>query len=148
MLERDVLPAYLASRRWFAERGNSSTTCHLVGALPLDAADQNLGVALVEAKGRHETANYLLPLSIKWTRFDPTRPHSGTLAAVRRGPQQGTLIDASADAGFISSILENLRASRTIGWGQRTLEFRPTSRFSPSAEIPIQNVRFRPLRRS
>ena len=141
VLERDVLPAFLASRRWFAERGNSSTTCHLVGALPLDAADQNLGVALVEAKGRHETANYLLPLSIKWTRFDPMRPNSNTLAAVRRGPQQGTLIDASADAGFISSILENLRASRTIEGDQRTLEFRPTSRFSPSAETPIQNVR-------
>ncbi len=141
VLERDVLPAFLASRRWFAERGNSSTTCHLVGALPLDAADQNLGVALVEAKGRHETANYLLPLSIKWTRFDPMRPNSTALAAVRRGPQQGTLIDASADAGFISSILENLRASRTIEGDQRTLEFRPTSRFSPSAETPIQNLR-------
>jgi len=141
VLERDVLPAFLASRRWFAERGNSSTICHLVGALPLDAADQNLGVALVEAKGRHETANYLLPLSIKWMRFDPMRPNSNALAAVRRGPRQGTLIDASADAGFISSILENLRASRTIGEDQRTLEFRPTSRFSPSAETPIQNVR-------
>jgi maltose alpha-D-glucosyltransferase / alpha-amylase len=141
VLERDVLPAFLASRRWFAERGNSSTTCLLVGDLPLDAADQNLGVALVEAKGRHETANYLLPLSIKWTRFDPMRPNSNALAAVRRGPRQGTLIDASADAGFISSILENLRASRTIEGDQRTLEFRPTSRFSPSAETPIQNVR-------
>src|SRR5713101_2680609 len=141
VLERDVLPAFLASRRWFAERGNSSTICHLVGALPLDAADQNLGVALVEAKGRHETANYLLPLSIKWMRFDPMRPNSNALAAVRRGPRQGTLIDASADAGFISSILENLRASRTIEGDQRTLEFRPTSRFSPSAETPIQNVR-------
>src|SRR5258708_36527884 len=104
VLERDVLPAFLASRRWFAERGNSSTTCLLVGDLPLDAADQNLGVALVEAKGRHETANYLLPLSIKWTRFDPMRPNSTALAAVRRGPQQGTLIDASADAGFISPV--------------------------------------------
>src|SRR6266550_7917199 len=141
VLERDVLPAFLASRRWFAECGNSSTICHLVGALPLDATDQNLGVALVEAKGRHETANYLLPLSIKWMRFDPMRPNSNALAAVRRGPRQGTLIDASADAGFISSILENLGASRTIGEDQRTLEFRPTSRFSPSAETPIQNVR-------
>ena len=141
VLERDVLPAFLASRGWFAERGNSSTTCHLVGALALDAADQNLGVALVEAKGRHETANYLLPLSIKWTPFDPMRPNSNALAAVRRGPRQGTLIDASADASFISSVLENLRASRTIEGDQRILAFRPTSRFSPSAETPIQNVR-------
>jgi maltose alpha-D-glucosyltransferase / alpha-amylase len=140
-LERDVLPAFLANRRWFAERGNSAVTCDVVGALPLDAADQNLGVALIEAKGRHETATYLLPLSIKWTRFDPMRPNPNALAAVRRGPRQGTLIDAAADAGFIASILENLSASRTIEGDQRSLEFLPTSRFLPSTEIPIQNVR-------
>ena len=133
---------------WPAEAGSRNAAIHpqpviWVGALPLDAADQNLGVALVEAKGRHETANYLLPLSISWTRFDPMRPNSNALAAVRRGPQQGTLIDASADASFISSILENLRASRTIEGDQRILEFRPTSRFSPSAETPIQNARRR-----
>ena len=140
VLERDVLPAFLASRGWFAERGKSSTTCHLVGALALDAADQNLGVALVEAKGRHETANYLLPLSIKWTPFDRCGPIATPLPPCR-GPRQGTLIDASADASFISSVLENLRASRTIEGDQRILAFRPTSRFSPSAETPIQNVR-------
>ena len=138
-LERDVLPGFLASRRWFAERGNPSTTCHVSGVLPLDATD-HLGIAVIEAKGRHETACYLLPLSIKWTRFDPTRPNSSALAAVRRGPRQGTLIDAAADAGFISSVLENLRDSRTIDADGRRFEFRPTSEFSRSFATPIQNV--------
>jgi maltose alpha-D-glucosyltransferase/alpha-amylase len=140
-LERDVLPGFLASRRWFAERGSSTTACDVVDALPLDATDQDLGVALVEAKGKLETATYLLPLSIKWTRFDPARPHPGALAAVRRGPRQGTLIDAAADAGFISSVLENLRAARTIETEHGSLEFRPTAAFSEGAEFPIQNVR-------
>jgi maltose alpha-D-glucosyltransferase / alpha-amylase len=140
-LERDVLPAFLASRRWFAERGNSSTACRVVGTLPLDAADQNVGVALIEVKGRHEPASYLLPLSINWSRFDPMRPSPNALAAVRRGSRQGTLIDGAADAGFISAILDNLRASRTIEWGDRNLEFLPTGRFSHGAEISIQNVR-------
>jgi len=140
-LERDVLPAFLAGRRWFAERGNASINTHIVGAFPLDAADQDLGVAIVEAKGRHEAANYLLPLTIKWTRFDPMRPNPTALAAVRRGPRQGTLLDAAADAGFISFVLENLRASRTIEDEQRRLEFRPTDRFSGSDRVTIQNVR-------
>jgi maltose alpha-D-glucosyltransferase/alpha-amylase len=113
----------------------------VVDALSLDAADQDLGVALVEAKGKRETTTYLLPLSIKWTRFDPARPNPNALAAVRRGPRQGTLIDAAADAAFISSVLENLRAARTIEAEHRSLEFRPTARFSESAEIPIQDVR-------
>src|SRR3984893_9908566 len=106
-LERDVLPAFLASRRWFAERGNASATCRVAGALPLHAADHDLGVALIEAKGRHENANYLLPLTINWTRFDPLRPNPNALAAVRRGPRQGTLLDAAADPGFISLLLAN-----------------------------------------
>ena len=141
VLERDVLPAFLAGRRWFAERGNSSTACHVAGAFQLDASGHDLGVALVEAKGRRQTANYLMPLTIKWTRFDPARPNPNALAAVRRGPRQGTLLDAATDAGFISLILDNLRASQTIEGEQRRLEFRPTKRFLESHEIPIQNVR-------
>jgi maltose alpha-D-glucosyltransferase/alpha-amylase len=140
-LERDVLPVFLAGRRWFAERGNSSTACRVVGTLPLDAADQNFGVALIEVKGRHEPASYLLPLSINWSRFDPMRPSPNALAAVRRGPRQGTLIDGAADAGFISSLLENWRASRSLEVDHRKLEFLPTRRLSQSADVPIQEVR-------
>src|SRR5216684_55644 len=96
VLERDVLPAFLASRRWFAERGTLPTT-HIVGAIPIAAADPDLGVVLLEAKGRRETANYLLPLTIKWTRFDRERQNPSALAAVRRGPREGSLLDATAD---------------------------------------------------
>jgi maltose alpha-D-glucosyltransferase / alpha-amylase len=136
-----VLPAFLAGRRWFAERGNASTHTHVAGAFPLDAADHDLGIAIVEARGRHETANYLLPLTIKWTRFDPVRPNPTALAAVRRGPRQGTLLDAAADAGFIAFVLENLRAGRTIENEHRRLEFRPTGKFSGNSEITIEDVR-------
>src|SRR5713226_5637946 len=140
-LERDVLPAFLAGRRWFAERGHSPPHAHVVGGIPFDAAGQDLGIAIVEAKGRHETANYLLPMAIDWTRFDPMRPNPNALAAVRRGPRQGVLLDAAADPRFISGVLENLRASRTIESGQRRLEFRPTAVFSSRGQIAIQNVR-------
>src|SRR5215813_1308817 len=93
VLERDVLPAFLASRRWYADRGRAATT-HIAGAIPIAAADPDLGVALLEAKGKRETANYLLPLTIKWTRFDRERQNPSALAAVRRGPREGTLLDA------------------------------------------------------
>jgi maltose alpha-D-glucosyltransferase / alpha-amylase len=141
VLERDVLPVFLASRRWFAERGNSSLTCHVVGAFPFPPPGHDLGMALIEAKGRHAAATYLMPLTISWTRFDPLRPNPNALAAVRSGPRQGTLLDAAADAGFVSLVLDNLRASRTIEADQRRLEFRPTRRFLESDDVPIQNVR-------
>src|SRR5262249_19379270 len=90
VLERDVLPAFLGSRRWYAERGNPLTT-HIVGVMPIAAAESDLGVALLEVRGS-ETANYLLPLTIKWTRLDRERQNPSALAAVRRGPREGSLL--------------------------------------------------------
>jgi len=140
VLERDVLPAFLASRRWYAERGNPLTT-HIVGVMPIAAADPDLGVALLEAKGKRETANYLLPLTIKWTRLDRERQHPSALAAVRRGPREGSLLDATADPGFVALVLENLRAARTIEADQRRIEFAPTASFPKDVLVAIEDVR-------
>ena len=140
VLEHDVLLAFLASRRWYAERGNPLTT-HIVGVMPIAAADPDLGVALLEAKGKRETANYLLPLTIKWTRLDRERQHPSALAAVRRGPREGSLLDATADPGFVALVLENLRAARTIEADQRRIEFAPTVSFPKDVLVAIEDVR-------
>jgi maltose alpha-D-glucosyltransferase / alpha-amylase len=139
VLERDVLPAFLASRRWYAERGSWPTT-HILGALPLGAAEAELGMVLLEAKGRRETSNYLLPLTIKWTRFDPERQNPNALAAVRRGPREGSLLDAMSDAGFAALLLENLRAARSIEADHCRLEFSPTGRFPDEGTLDVQDV--------
>jgi maltose alpha-D-glucosyltransferase / alpha-amylase len=140
VLERDVLPAFLASRRWYAERGNPPTT-HIVDGMPIAATESDLGVALLEVRARRETANYLLPLTIKWTRFDRERHNPSALAAVRRGPREGSLLDATADPGFVALVLENLRAARTIEVDQRRIEFAPTASFPKNAPIAIEDVR-------
>jgi maltose alpha-D-glucosyltransferase/alpha-amylase len=140
VLERDVLPAFLASRRWYAERGNPPTT-HIVGVMPIAAAESDLGVALLEVRGRRETANYLLPLTIKWTRFDRERQNPSALAAVRRGPREGSLLDATADPGFVALVLENLRAARTVEADQRRIEFAPTASFPKDVLVAIEDVR-------
>ncbi len=139
LLERDVLPAYMAGRRWFAERGNLSVTTHVTSAVPLGHPE--LGLALVEAKGRHETANYLLPLIIKWTRFDVTRTNPNAIAAVRRGPREGTLLDATGDPAFIIFALQRLRSGQSIEVDQYKLEFRPTTRFQAGEDIDFESIR-------
>jgi maltose alpha-D-glucosyltransferase / alpha-amylase len=139
VLEREVLPAFLASRRWYAERGNSPTT-HIVDAISIGAGGSDSAIALLEAKGKRETANYLLPMTIKWTRFDREQQNPNALAAVRRGPREGTLLDATADASFVALLLENLRVARTVEDEQRRLEFAPTGRFPDSGPIAIQDV--------
>jgi maltose alpha-D-glucosyltransferase/alpha-amylase len=141
VLERDVLPAFLSRRRWFAERGNTSTLVHVDDAITLAPGDPGLGLALVEAKGKREAADYLLPLMVKWTRFEPAHPHPNALAAVRRGPREGTLLDATADPGFISFVLENLQTSQTLEAGERRFEFTPTDRLPASRPIAPEEVR-------
>src|SRR5262245_34673934 len=108
--------------------------------MPIAAAESDLGVALLEVRGRRKTASYLLPLIIKWTRFDRERQNPSALAAVRRGPREGSLLDATADPSFISLLLENLRAARTIEADQRRVAFAPTPRFPQVGPIAIQDV--------
>jgi maltose alpha-D-glucosyltransferase/alpha-amylase len=141
VLERDVLPAFLAGRRWFAERGNTSTTAHVVDAIPLVAGDSGVGLALIKSNGRHEAANYLLPLTIKWTRFDSSPPNPNALAAVRRGPREGTLLDATAEPSFVSFVMQNLQSGQTIESGSRRIEFQPTSKLPTDRPIAIEDVR-------
>jgi maltose alpha-D-glucosyltransferase/alpha-amylase len=141
VLEREVLPAFLASRRWFAERGNASVSTRISSSLALPSRDAELGIALIEAGGRNRPATYLLPLAISWTRLQRERLSPTALAAVRRGAREGTLLDAAADASFISFLLDGLRHSQSLEWETRRLEFRATREFADEIPAPIANVR-------
>ncbi|HEY7247232.1 MAG TPA: maltose alpha-D-glucosyltransferase [Xanthobacteraceae bacterium] len=141
VLERDVLPAFLASRRWFAERGNNLISTRISGSLPLPSPEAELGIALVEAAGRQRPATYLLPLSIRWTRLERERHSPSSLAAIRRGAREGTLLDAAADPGFIALVLDCVRQSRVLEWDDRRIEFRPTLAFADDAPASLENIR-------
>ena len=103
---------------------------------PARAGECGLTLAVVETEGRAAAAQYLLPLTIKWRRFDRERRDPHALAAVRRGPREGALLDATADADFIAFMLENMQAGTTLdgrdGW---RLEFRPSAAFAESGAV-------------
>ena len=141
VLAHDVLPAFLAGRRWFPERGNLAISAQIVGTIPLTTSDPETGFAIVEVKGRRATANYLLPLAIKWARFDRDRKNPNALAAARYGAREGTLLDAAAEPSFIAFLLEKLRASEAIEVDQGRLEFEPTAKFARDGQFAIHNVR-------
>ena len=141
VLERDVLPAFLASRRWFSERGNKSAATRITGSLPLPCTEAELGIALIEAGGRHRPATYLMPLAIRWTRLERERHSPVALAAVRRGAREGTLLDAAADASFIAFVLNHLRHSRVLEWDGRRIEFRSTREFADDVPTALDDIR-------
>jgi maltose alpha-D-glucosyltransferase/alpha-amylase len=138
VLQRDVLPAFLAGRRWFAERGNASIVASIVAALPLAPAD--LGLALIQVRGQLESATYLLPLLIQWTRFDRGRHDHNVLAAVRKGPREGALLDATSDPKFIALLLDHLRGSQVIRFDEKSLEFRPSNAFAGAERTEVTSI--------
>ena len=81
--EHDVLPQFLLERRWFAEKARGlpdrqARDRHSAG----DATASAPALAFVGVPGeRQATSRYLLPLMVKWTRFDRS--------AVRRQRHRG-----------------------------------------------------------
>jgi len=136
VLERDVLPGFLATRRWFPERSAPSIDAHVEAIIPLG---NELDIALIEAKGRRKD-RYVMPLAVKWQRMDREHRDPNALAAVRQGPREGMLLDAAANSEFISALLDRLRRRADIDAsdGQR-VEFSPVGKLSVPDKI--ENVR-------
>ena len=99
------------------------------------------GTRVGRDQGPAASGNLFAAADVKWTRFDPVRQNPNALAAVRRGPREGTLLDAAADPGFIAALLENLRAAQIIEADRRRLEFRPAAVFSSAPPHSMEDVR-------
>jgi maltose alpha-D-glucosyltransferase/alpha-amylase len=141
-LEQDVLPSFLASRRWFADKGRRRPATRLHALIPLDKGRPGMALALVDVTGMRESARYILPVGVKWTKLTADSPDlPRALAAVRRGPREGTLLDIAADTEFITQLLHNVIESRTIEAGDNRLEYRPTGKFQQLGLSEIDNVR-------
>jgi maltose alpha-D-glucosyltransferase/alpha-amylase len=141
ILEREVLPAFLSGRRWFAERGSLSFSTTVVAFIPLATGDPDIALALIQVVGERETALYSMPLAIQWTRLDREKPTPNALSAVRRGPREGTLLEAAANAQVISLILDKVHAGETLDAAPGTLEFRPIGGFGGENLAPIHTVK-------
>ncbi|HLH97082.1 MAG TPA: maltose alpha-D-glucosyltransferase [Xanthobacteraceae bacterium] len=141
ILERDVLPAFLGARRWFPGRDSAAISCQVLAVMPLSASDQGPALALIEAKTGRESGRYLMALSVDWTRFDRVRTEPCVVAAIRRGPREGTLRDATADSGFISTLLALVRGAGGAAAADSKLEFTPVGHFAETELQPIEEVR-------
>jgi len=128
VFERDVLPAYLARSRWFADKGGTGVRTHVKASIPLDGHGNNLELTVVEASSDRQTAHYVLPLAVRWSRFERERRDPRALAAVRQGAREGTLLDVATQDELIGAMLEKISAADTVEAEGRQLEFRATSR--------------------
>ncbi len=115
-LERDILPAYLAKRRWFAMKDQTLRAARVASLVALPHAELELLLAEIETETQGGTARWLLPLAIAWEdRQTGPLPAQLALARVRRGARVGLLTDAFSLPEFASGVLAGL-AGNAHSW--------------------------------
>jgi maltose alpha-D-glucosyltransferase/alpha-amylase len=143
VFERDVLPAYLARCRWFADKGAAQIGAHVKVAIPIESHGKSVELAVLAATGTRAAADYVMPLVVRWSRFDRERENPNAVAAVRQGPREGTLFDVAAQEEWISILLDKVSAGDTVEAEGYRIEFRPGERSSREGcafEGPVRAV--------
>jgi maltose alpha-D-glucosyltransferase/alpha-amylase len=139
--ENAVLPAFLSTRRWFANRGKMPSV-RLQCIIPSDSSDLGVGIALLEATVSGKKERYALPLTVSWKRFASlTEEQPIALAAVRRGPREGALLDAATDPAFVADLLRKVREGAKLEFGGGLLEFHFTRHFAQQELAPLESIR-------
>lgn len=142
VLEREVLPTYLAQRRWFADKAAGSIEAQLSAYIPVAHPTVDCPwLAIVDVKKENANTSYALPIQVKWTRLDRDKPDARALAAVRQFAREGTLIDAAAELDFHSHLLKHLRANATIEGHNASLHFRASPLLTSREDVPIEEVK-------
>jgi maltose alpha-D-glucosyltransferase/alpha-amylase len=129
VIEREILPRYLAKRRWFAMKDQVLLSARIALSTRVPAEDAVL--LEIETETAAGTARWLLPLGIVWDDANaPPLPAQLALARVRRGAKVGLLTDAFALPAFPHAVLAGLAHKDIIAIDRGMIRFEPTSRMA------------------
>jgi maltose alpha-D-glucosyltransferase / alpha-amylase len=127
VIEREILPAYLAKRRWYAQKDQKLKSVR-IALLTRVLAEEAL-LLEIETDTTAGKARWLLPVGIVWgDAATPPLPTQLALARIRRGPKVGLLTDAFAMPGFALGVLSGLAQHDVIATEHGVVRFEPTSR--------------------
>ncbi|WP_254452642.1 maltose alpha-D-glucosyltransferase [Roseicella sp. DB1501] len=130
-IERDILPAYLPKRRWFAAKGETLEGVRLTAIAALPEAKGAVVMAEVEARLPGRVERYALPLGgVEDTDGIGPLPAQLALTRLRQGRRVGFLTDAFADNRLPPSILQALRDGPVLKTDDGEIHFRSTSRLA------------------
>jgi maltose alpha-D-glucosyltransferase/alpha-amylase len=123
LMEREVLPAWLPLRRWFAATRRGARDARVALAVRMPApADTLLVLAEVEAAG----ARWALPLA-RVGEEEAARPAGQlALARLRQGARVGLLTDAAATEAFPRAVIAACRDGAAVPTPEGVVRFRGT----------------------
>jgi maltose alpha-D-glucosyltransferase/alpha-amylase len=137
LLEREILPPYLAKRRWFAIKDNALEATRIAYLAQLPGPDRNVLLCEIETRARSGTARWLLPLSIVWD-GEPVGalPNQLALAHVRRERRIGLLTDAFAMPSFTHQVVAALADAVRFETPDGAIRFEPNEEHAATLRLP------------
>ncbi|WP_156840943.1 maltose alpha-D-glucosyltransferase [Novosphingobium aquimarinum] len=136
VLETEILPSYVASRRWFGAKDETIEAVRVKSVSHFPGADDLL-LVLIDVTTTSGAATYALPLGIAWEGTSHGQFASNlAMARVRRGRNVGLLTDGFAVTSFAQAVLTGLRDGAVVeaDGGAIRFEARPGFDLEPDAE--------------
>ncbi len=135
-LEREALPNFLGTRRWFAAKGGGIERVDVMAQAEFEGNGllTLLRVHVAgESSGEREPQLYFLPLSAAWEEgaegdgLSVFMPH--VLTKLRRRARVGVLFDALADERFCRDVVGTMGENTEMGIGEGEIHFSGTDVF-------------------
>ncbi|MDQ2694593.1 MAG: maltose alpha-D-glucosyltransferase [Pseudomonadota bacterium] len=147
-VEREVLPAFVQSQRWFAAKGEK-----VQGVRPVRRDIWQGGGGqwlLMQLQADFEgipPQSYFLPLAIAWERRDNEEQlralEKATLARVREQARMGVLYDAFFDETFCRALVRAIGDGASVALDSGQLQFTPTASFRELAGDDLDGLEIR-----
>jgi len=145
-LNNEVLPHYLARRRWFASKGERIERVSVAYAWPIAQVDNNEEIwhCEVEVSLPGRTECYQLPVALLWDREStdgmPQLVHGLSMARVRRGSRVGVATDGFVLESYARAIVKAMRNGVQAETARGVIRFQaePGLAAAPLEDEPVQ----------
>jgi maltose alpha-D-glucosyltransferase / alpha-amylase len=132
-LETEVLPEFVAGRRWYAAKSEAVRRVEIADHVEWKSDTRSWLVTLARVEGASgDTQTYFLPLTLAWEDGEEALVNSlssFTIAKARQQAQVGVLADAFGDETFIRALVAAVGEGVQLESARGQLHFKPTSAF-------------------
>jgi maltose alpha-D-glucosyltransferase / alpha-amylase len=135
--EREVLPPYLAKRRWFSAKDETILEADVVDLVHVPGAGREIYFCDIAVRTNKDESHWLLPLSIVWE-DEPllALPGQLALARVRENRRVGFLTDAFSVAEFARDALAALAQGARLPLPSAHILFEPMPGGAEALHLP------------
>jgi maltose alpha-D-glucosyltransferase/alpha-amylase len=127
LVEREILPAYLPKRRWFASKGEPLRAVHIAYAVRLPGSEDGVMLTEIEVELEGRTERYALPLGAAREEAPGPLVQQLALSRLRRGRDVGYLTDAFSLDSLPHGVVAGLRQKLRLPIPDGEIRFVPTS---------------------